>query len=364
MQPTTPPQPRPRPNLCGPLVLLTVALTLALRPGPAAALNDDEIRGYTAAVLEREFNVKPEAVTVRDGVVRIQADLPDSDREKLSEALKKVDGVQQVEFTQVTAEDTRPVGFEWLPLHSQFKPLLADPRWPHFAAAYQYYIDDDLLDSVGSADLGETFALVRYSFDGGGSVELAIQGGVFAIFDLSAESKDLVNADYLGAIPLSYANGNFSLMARFLHQSSHLGDEFLLSHSITRVNLSYERFDLIGSYELSPEVRIYGGPRYLFDQEPSNLKPWSIEYGAEYVRDTALPLSFELKPLVALDLQNNEQGDWTTNLSLRGGVEFGKPLGIGRNIQLLLEFYRGKSVNGQFYDQNVAYVGIGAHLYF
>lgn len=340
------------------LALLSTLLLAPASPAPAAPMNDDEIRGYAAAILEREFNVRGESVLVQDGVVRIRADLPESDREKLTRALEQLDGVERVEIQEA---DTRPVGVAWLPLHSQFKPLLADPRWPHFAASYQYYFDDDFLTSVGAVDLGETFALVRYNFENGGSAELGLQAGVFAVFDLPADSTDLVNADYIGALPITYATGNFSGMVRVMHQSSHLGDEFVLRNDIERINLSFEQIDLLLSYEFTPEARVYGGGGYIFRSEPS-LQPWSTEIGLEYI-------SVEsdwggVKPLAALDMQNWEEGGWTPNLSIRAGLQYGRPLGIGRNIQLLMEFYRGQSPNGQFYDREIAYLGLGVHLYF
>ena len=37
-------------------------------------------------------------------------------------------------------------------------------------------------------------------------MEVGLQAGVFSIFDLAADSKDLINADYLVAIPLSLKN--------------------------------------------------------------------------------------------------------------------------------------------------------------
>src|SRR2546429_8496104 len=94
---------------------------------------------------------------------------------------------------------------------------------------------------------------------GRGWWEVGVQAGVFAVFDLDAFSKDLVNADYLVAFPLSYRYADFSAMLRVFHQSSHLGDEFLLRTKTNRVNLSYESVDLKLSYDFGDLVRVYGG---------------------------------------------------------------------------------------------------------
>ena len=59
--------------------------------------------------------------------------------------------------------------------------------------------------------------------------------------------------------------------------------EFLLSNSSTqRVNLSYEGADLRLSYEFGPGLRVYGGGGGIFDQEPSDLKPWYAQGGLEF----------------------------------------------------------------------------------
>ena len=45
-------------------------------------------------------------------------------------------------------------------------------------------------------------------------------GGVLAQFDLAATSFDLINADYVIGIPLTFRRGGFSGRARFYHLTS------------------------------------------------------------------------------------------------------------------------------------------------
>src|SRR5262245_48226053 len=96
-------------TLCA--VLLAAALAL---PPPAAAMNDDEIRGYAVAVVQREFRLRPEAVTVSDGVIHIEAELSDSDRERLQQILGDVEGVRGVEISP--GATAYRGGWAWLPL--------------------------------------------------------------------------------------------------------------------------------------------------------------------------------------------------------------------------------------------------------
>jgi hypothetical protein len=37
---------------------------------------------------------------------------------------------------------------------------------------------------------------------------------------------------------------------------------------------------------------------------------------------------------------------------------------LSRNLQILMEYYNGRSVDGQFFKESVEYVGIGAQFNF
>jgi hypothetical protein len=244
-----------------------------------------------------------------------------------------------------------------------FRPLIADPRWPHFAAAYQYYLNEREVTHVGAVSFGETFTLYRERL-GRGWWEVGVQAGVFAVFDLAAESKDLINADYVVGVFGAYRYGDFSALGRLFHQSSHVGDEFLIANRVrNRVNLSYESVDLRLSYEFFGDAfRLYGGGGYLFDQEPSSLKPWSLQWGAEFRSPWPGPQS-AWRPVAAVDMQNREENNWRVDVSARAGLQFEGVL-ASRNLQLLVEYFRGHSPNGQFYKEKLDYIGLGVHFHF
>jgi hypothetical protein len=354
----------------------------------AVPVNDAYIEGYAAAVLEREFQVASDSLRVQDGVITVDpGNLTGADRERMIAALARIRGVTRVEIVEAGHQPTtatsptptqsaagpeaeRPVreaerlpDSTFLPEGQLFDPLLADPRWPHFSAAYRYHLDDEELGSVGAADFGETFALYRAPMPFGGQWEVGLQAGVFSIFDLTTNSKDLVNADYTVGLPLSYRTGAFSVLARLFHQSSHLGDEFLLRNRVERINLSYESADLKLSYHFSPSLRLYGGGGVLFNREPSDLKPWTTQYGVELKSPWAYA-GGAVQPLVAADVHNNEESNWSTDLSLRAGIEFENLRVVSRKLQLMVEYFKGYSPNGQFYRRKIETIGIGAHLHF
>ena len=356
--------------------------------GWAAASDDAFVAGYATAVLEREFNLHAPSLRVTEGLVTVTAeDLAGADREEVLRRLSSIRGVLRVVVQSAdpassdaaativmqppaadrgpgnvgSMSDPLPVG--WLPEGHLFSPLLADPRWPHFSASYQYYPNDQNVRSVGAATFGETIPLYRTAAPMMGQVELGVQAGVFAVFDLEAESMDLVNADYLVAATAAYRTGNVSALTRLFHQSSHLGDEYLLRTRVERLNVSYEGVDLRLSYDLPFGFRLYGGGSVLFDQEPSDLKPWATQAGVEF-RSPQTFWGGRIRPVAALDVQNHQENGWRADVSARAGIQFESLRVLGRNLQLLVQYFNGNSPNGQFYKEEIEYVGLGVHFHF
>lgn len=353
----------------------------------AALPEDTYISGYAAAILEYKFHVPSTSLRVQRGVIQINTDdFTGVDQQQLVDSLASIPGVVQVELhgqgqLLVSAPGKQPplsalqgngkpgetgstaADESFLPQGYLFDQLSADPRWPHFSVAYQYYISDKELGSTATANFGETFALYRNRGPFGGLWEFGVQGGVFSLFDLARKSKDLINADYIGGIFAAYRYNDFATILRVFHQSSHLGDEFLLRNRVRRVNLSYEQVEGKLSYTFFRALRVYGGGGYLFDQEPANLAPWRVQYGLEFTSPWRLA-GGGITPILAGDFQNEEENNWSTNFSARGGVQFENWKLGQRRLQLLVEYFHGHSPNGQFYSRKIETIGMGAHLRF
>jgi hypothetical protein len=152
----------------------------------AAASDDSFVAGYATAVLEREFNVRAPSLRVTEGLITVTAeDLAGADRERVLRRLSSIRGVLRVVVRnadpaspdpastialQPPAADrgpgnvgptSAPLPVGWLPEGHLFRPLLADPRWPHFSASYEYYPHDKNVRSVGAVSFGETIPLYR-----------------------------------------------------------------------------------------------------------------------------------------------------------------------------------------------------------
>ena len=369
------------------LLTLSSVLMLSAPVAQATPADDAYITGYAAATLKQQLKLDLPALTVKDGVISLPAaNLSATQRSEATRVLTEIHGVNGVKLattseqqtkadrlvdadtTTVTTADTLilPVGV--LPSGHLFKPLLADPRWAHFSATYRNYQSNNFDGrNIASVSFGETIPFYRGNFGHSTAQwETGVQAGVFSDFNLDASSSDLLNTDFIASLYSSVRAEQFSAFGRVYHQSSHLGDEFLLRKANTqfeRVNLSYEGVDLKLSYELPYGVRVYGGGGGLFHKEPAALKTWSSQYGIEFRSPWRLELA-AMRPIIAVDIKNYDQNNWSSDISARAGVEFDHSKFLGRKLQLMVEYFNGYTPSGQFYKDKVEYVGLGAHYHF
>ncbi len=367
--------------------LLTIGLVVlfCLQAQFSHAADDSYIAGYAAAVLEHEFNVTDATIQVENGMVTVTTKtIGRVDRGKVLSALKKIPGVKNADIRiqdsagapapSLPAEGVHPSGqgeeavisgpqSKWLGRGLLFSPLHADPRWPHFSAIYRNFTSGFGLEGGFSGNFGETFSIYRSKAPFGGEWGLSVQGGVFSIFDVGKQSIDLINADYLVGVMASYRNGGLSGFIRLHHQSSHLGDEFLVTNpGVDRINLAFEELDTKLSFELATWLRVYGGGGYLVHRYPA-IGRGTSQWGVEMTSSRTF-FGGRLRPVAYADFQANERSNWNVARSLMAGFQFENARIGDRQIQILAEYFAGPSPDGQFYRQKVEWIGMGIHFYF
>lgn len=372
---------------CLTLLRRHVGLGLAcILPATAlAGVATDYLQGYARAVLDLQFpGQKIGVVTARDDGQLVLSDGscgPQELRTQIEDVLGRTARFANIAWQNApgcvapgepvppvraaTAEQppvVAPPGqtqavsaVEALPVDELFKPLMADPRQPQFSIKYHRYdVEEDF--NAASVSFGDYFGFASGLFGEYGVSQIGLQGAVFAVFNLDSESFDLVNADYWIGIPVSLRRGPFSYLARIYHQSSHLGDEFLLGNpDFPRINLSYEDLEALMSYEYK-RWRFYGGGGVIINSEP-NLDPLHAQGGVEYRQ----PSPFSNWQMVgAADLQATQEQNWHGNMSFQFGAAYDGR--ASREIRFMLEHYRGFSPNGQFYNERLRYTGLGVYF--
>jgi uncharacterized protein DUF1207 len=261
------------------------------------------------------------------------------------------------------------LGLVWFPRGDLFCPLIADPKGAGSFASYVRGTSTSAFGTdIASVGIGDELGLFRVNGPTiGDGVQLSLAGNVYAQFDLNAPSYDLINADYLLGLPLVIRRGPIATRIRLYHQSSHLGDEFILRGPVVRENLAFQSIEGMLSGEFGP-LRLYGGGEYLFGATPAEIQTRLVHGGVELRQPGGLlPIAgFDRARLVAgLDVKAVEDLAWAVAWSGRAGIELGGRPGAGhasRRLSLLGEYYDGPSPYGQFFRDNVTYYGFGLHI--
>ncbi len=343
----------------------------------ADASEDDFMTGYVASILERDLHWDRDSygLKVVSGVATITLTRDNSARREAAEKeLGAINGLNKVTVVVAPVDDEKPEtgsGFPEKPAKGKafptgdlFRPLLADPKQPQFYVSLVRFDSLGARSTMAQVGFGETFGMYRWflgSRDGDG-LQLSVEASLEARFNMDTPSHNLINADYTVGIPLTYRSGANSFRLRVYHQSSHLGDEFLLSpNHPARVNLSFESVEFLYSREWRG-WRGYAGGEYMFDRDPSQLKPGIAHWGLEY-RGSA-PILWKGRLVGGVDCKSLEEQSWAVNTSIKVGFEFGRPDPGRRRLRLMAEWYRGYDPRGQFYVNRVEYYGLELSLGF
>lgn len=263
----------------------------------------------------------------------------------------------------------------FLPDGDVFRPLMADPKQPQTFATIQQtqVLESKTSNTIGSVALGENFGLWSRRKEGScDGTQVGLLMGAFSQFNLFGPTE-LINTDFLFGVPVSWRSKLVSARARLYHQSSHLGDQFLLNRpGFNATELSFEEIDGILSFNTPGEWgRIYGGGGYLIHRKPESIDrlkaQWGVELRGPEIRSPLLGQTLKggliVTPVFGADFKAFEELDWTINSNVEGGLEWFR-LGKTRRLRLLVNYYWGYNPYGQFYAQKIQSVGIGLYLLF
>ncbi len=302
-----------------------------------------------------------------------------------------------------------------------FKPMLANIRSPQFHM--RVYRDQAVQFSNSTLSgkhtfwdvgFGGLFSMFGFSFEDkpGGHImaktglDFFLDASAHMLLDFNTLSSDVINTDFrIGggvAMRLPDKLKNFSLLSKFFHESTHIGDEYTLAASrdtsFHRYNVSYEALELYlaGDHYRATRTRLaleyfrfYAGSRLLtkearFEEfkgvdEAQALKTsdrWEFQIGAEVFLRGWLPASAAERQkdgwlvqailpqcfVVASDFYHRDKYDvlhpekiWSTNLVF--GVIYGDYFQGKRTTRWLINYYHGVNPHGQFRADEISYLG-------
>jgi hypothetical protein len=247
----------------------------------------------------------------------------------------------------------------WLPEEPMlFKPFIADPRQVDYSVGWRFR-DRSLASNIIDVSFGDALGIYEWCdvWPWKGQLRIEIEGALWAVFAPLKESAPLYNADYYVGVPITYAIDRWQFRLRGFHISSHIGDEFLITHcdkGFERFNPSAEYLDFAVSHEFTDDIRLYGLLGVIMHHDES------FRCGGPLYAEAGMELRFH--PLQYIDFCNKLIGTpfyamhWRYNRAFKHhidmtyalGYEWAKFSGLCRKLRIFMLYHDGYGVDGQF----------------
>ena len=326
-------------------------------------VSDSYLEAYIQGVLDTKYPDTGIRVSVRNGDIFLKH-LP-ADNARAEEIVLFVTSLthrsvkETIRPSENKAQETSLWYGVWLPQSTVLYPTqIANPRQICFSGGTR--LQDRVAGKIATAvTFGDQFPVYRWAGVSGGDLQLEVEGGAFAVFDMHKRDFPLVNSDWYGGLPLTYARGPWSYRLRIYHISSHVGDEFLESHDgFCRKNKSFEALDISADYQVAKNLRFYTvlGSVIHSDSEMS-MKRAYFEYGFEARGPRSDFKQLFGQPFFAVHMQNWQENHFALDFTYALGYEWGKIHGVGRKVRAFLEYHQGFSPDGQFSRVRTKYIG-------
>lgn len=250
---------------------------------------------------------------------------------------------------------------EWFPADLNIQPFTAHFLEPK--AGFQYLFD---LEKV-RIDIGTSRDIIKW---GAEKHHFSIGADFFTYTRTRSENNfkfPVETVDYLFGVNMGYKktlfDSEFGARLRFSHISAHLVDGYYDAGSESWLNerepfvYSKEFFELIGYYKIYG-VRFYGGITYNIHIVPDEIKKGMLQMGFDYFSESFRTDLFI--PFLAYDFKLTGIDRYSGNNIISAGIKFGEP--TSRGFSILVSYFSGKSVHGEFYNLNESYATIGINL--
>jgi len=245
-------------------------------------------------------------------------------------------------------------GWQILPEGLLYRAYLASGRESRFASHWIHERDHGWL---WDAALGGHVGLLRY-----GSRDPCwpegwqwdIEGAAFPRLTLD-DARDVVSVDFRFGIPLTFRRGPVETKFAYYHISSHLGDEYMVTHA-TLDRLNYVRDALVAGIALRPneDVRLYAEAGWAFNTDGGS-EPWEFQFGIDY--SPARPSGFLGTPFFAINARLREEVDFGGNMTVQTGLQWRGH--TGRLVRAGMHYFNGYTDQYEFFTEHEEQIGFG-----
>jgi hypothetical protein len=237
--------------------------------------------------------------------------------------------------------------------------LLAGTRDPVVKGQLVYSPDDPTLYGPGfSGDvaLAATLpVLLLAGTAGADGLVVGLEGAVFARFAFQVLERELVNTDWIVAVPVIWRRGAHWVRLRYYHTSSHLGDEYGQRFEVVPTNFSRDGADATVYARVSGAVSTYGVAFLSVNAHPVRSHGSHVRVGLEVEPGGRAPG----RPFLALDVHLETSAADTPRLAGQAGVWLPSP--SDRPLRLSLELVTGPVPMGQFHGIHATQLALGLY---
>lgn len=242
-----------------------------------------------------------------------------------------------------------------LPAGILYKSYIAGEKEPRMAAAL---LSERDRGSVFEATIGGRLGFVRYGTHGPvdpQGFQWDLEGAAMLRQDIEQE-LDVEAVDFRVGSVLTWRRGRNAVKAGYYHLSSHLGDEFLIRNpGYPRLNYVRDAL-LVGiRHHLRPDLQIYGEVSYSVNTD-GGAEPLELQFGFEY---TPIEVGNRTNaPVLAVNGHSRQEFDFGGSVNVIAGWEW-RGRHNNRRLRIGGQYYNGKEIQWSFYDESVAFTGIG-----
>jgi hypothetical protein len=243
------------------------------------------------------------------------------------------------------------------PSRSLFPELLAGPRDPTTSFSVLGVTENPNAHGSGvevEVSIGTALpVLLLLGEPGRTPVVAGIEAAAFARFGLQILERELIATDWVFAVPVYWLRETGWLRFRYLHTSSHMGDEYARRFDDPGINFARDAAEIFAFHNLSHRWGVYGGLRYAYIIHPEESKRWVLRAGAQ---GEAEETGSFFRPFAAWDVEwDQEAGD--PRIEVDAGVWLPKA-GDRRSLRIFLTFLTGPSPLGQFNGRSTTQLGL------
>ena len=252
----------------------------------------------------------------------------------------------------------------WLGPPTEFYPqYMADPRRAQFALVLTSYTDSTVPGATSarsSIRFGGRLGLVRFHPVGNTEVgwQIDLEAGFFSQFSLVGGFDNYAWDGVQGLLVSYKPMPQLGFRFGFLHDSAHLGDEYMEETGRARINYTREEVVAGISWKPNQQWRLYTEVTSEYETK-GVAKGERIQIATEYFSRTKM-WSGRLTPYTAIDFNSFSERDWASATTAQIG--FMMPTGQGSSrYRVALELSHGRSPMGElsFFDET--YIGLGLY---